>query len=144
MQACELEVRSAAADEAAASSSGMAGMHGLSAADRKAIMEAMGQCEPQQQQEEARQIPQAAKHQQQQQSTSPVRSSPVHSTSPPRRQGLTPQAQAGPSRYSSAQPGSYYGCPPPPPPRQQAVQPPPLHVALVDAFAARETARQAK
>jgi hypothetical protein len=124
MQACELEVRSAAADEAAAASSSMAGMQGLSALDRKAVMEAMGQAEPQ---GPKQQLP-----------LSPVRSSPAFSTSPPRHQGLTAQAQAGPSHYGGAQPGGYYGYPPPPPPpRQQAVPPPPEHVEIVDAFIAK-------
>jgi hypothetical protein len=141
MQACELEVRSAVAGEAASASSSMAGMQGLSALDREAIMEAMGQTEPQQQQQQ--QIPQGPK---QQLPPSPVRSSPAYSASPPKRQGLTPltQPQAGPSRYGGAQPSGHFSHPPPPPARQQAVKPPPQHVALINAFTAHERGRQRK
>lgn len=108
----------------------LAGMEGLSEADQLAILTAMGEFEPADQQQQL----QSPK---QQLSVSPVRSSPVLTRSPPKRpHPHTSMVLPGPT-YHHNLPGTanhYHPAPPPPPPRAAVVN------ALIDV----ETRRAAK
>lgn len=151
LQVQELEARSGAAAAAAGASSSMGALAGavasdsssladlerLSEADRRAILEAMGELplQPQhQQQQQARTISQAPNRQQL--SVSPLRGSPVPSSSPPQRRARPASAHAGPSTHYVAQPGGYGSFIPPPPP--------PPRAAVVEAFVDMEARRADK
>lgn len=125
----------AVAGTAASDSSSLANLEGLSEADKRAILEAMGELPSQpQQQQQARAIPQAPKRQQL--SVSPLRGTPVPSSSPPQRQPRPASAHVGPSTHHVAQPGGYGSFIPPPPP--------PPRVAVVEAFVDMEARRADK